>query len=122
MYKLPVTQADRDAAADILTSPYDGSPIQGTQDMIRSGKLDGHHWVQAFAAHRLDQIKALENPTPALLNVVVEAFESGKVKPVHARIAAALAAAAAHLFAENANESTEQFAQNANCPSLKGQI
>jgi hypothetical protein len=27
---------------------------------------------------------------------------------------AALTAAAAHLFAQNANESTEQFAQNAN--------
>ena len=27
--------------------------------------------------------------------------------------------AAAYLFAENANESTEQFAQNANCPSDK---
>ena len=31
-------------------------------------------------------------------------------------------AAAAHLFAENANKSTEQFAENANCPDLKGQI
>jgi hypothetical protein len=31
-------------------------------------------------------------------------------------------AAAAHLFAENANKSTKQFAQNANCPALKGQI
>jgi hypothetical protein len=29
---------------------------------------------------------------------------------------------ATHLFAENANKSTEQFAQNANCPDLKGQI
>ena len=31
-------------------------------------------------------------------------------------------AAAAYSFAENAKESTEQFAQNANCPNLKGQI
>ena len=38
------------------------------------------------------------------------------------RADAALTATAAHLFAENANKSTEQFAQNANCPSLKGQI
>jgi hypothetical protein len=71
MDKLPVTQADRDAAAYMLTSPYDGSPIQATQDMIRSGKLDGHLWVQAFAAHRLAQIKALREALEGVLPYVL---------------------------------------------------
>lgn len=52
---LPVTQADRDAAADRLHGGRGAIalPIANTIDRIREGKLDGHAWVQAFARHRL---------------------------------------------------------------------
>lgn len=44
---VPVTQADRDAAADshTLIEPIDAD--------IRAGKRDIHPWVQGFARHRL---------------------------------------------------------------------
>ena len=53
-----ITQADRDAAAERLTSPFDGSPVEATQEMIRAGKLDAHPWVQAFARHRTTSLAA----------------------------------------------------------------
>lgn len=53
---LPVTQADREAAAGwIGGSPYD--VVKAEAEMIRIGQLDNHRLVQAFARHR--------TPTPA---------------------------------------------------------
>jgi hypothetical protein len=53
---LKVTQEDRDAAADRLISPlisdWADHPAHQTATAIRAGKMDGHAWVQAFAAHR----------------------------------------------------------------------
>ena len=71
-------------------------------------------------------VDALKNPTPELVERAVIAFNNVPQRLCNSdgevAMIAALTAAAAHLFAENANKSTEQFAQNANCPDLKGQI
>ena len=86
-------------------------------------------------------VDALKNPTPELVEAVAIglAEEAGEYwdaddytdtlsgnDPADMRFGfrdsakAALATAAAYLFVENAKESTEQFAQNANCANLKG--
>ena len=82
--RVVVTQADREAAADRLTSPFDGSPIEATQEIIRSGKRDAHPWVQAFARHRLAAISAvmqdLETPSEAMIEIV------GRYLGMHAKL------------------------------------
>jgi hypothetical protein len=79
-------------------------------------------------------IHALENPTPELVEAMLKAWNQVRLSAArnisgetiyrlaaYDAMKAALTAAAAYLFAENANKSTGQFAQNANCPGLKGQ-
>ncbi len=48
---MPVTQADRDAAADVAKS-YREQKNGNWQDRIRKGECDDGALVQAFAAHR----------------------------------------------------------------------
>lgn len=54
---MTITQADREAAADILevVSTLSKGGIQN----IRDGKADGFHVVQAFAAHREAERRAI---------------------------------------------------------------
>lgn len=66
---ITVIQADRDAAAERLSSPFDGSPIEATQDMIRAGKRDAHPWVQAFARHRTTSLAAQDGLVEALRQI-----------------------------------------------------
>lgn len=43
---LPVTQADREAAALVVV-------VQELREIVRAGRYDEHDYVQAFARHRL---------------------------------------------------------------------
>ncbi len=67
MIPVKVTQADRDAAADMLGDP-----------LIRAGQYDDDVWVQAFARHRIATLEEaattahralvkLDEPTQALI-------------------------------------------------------
>lgn len=48
-----VTQADRDAAADFLIEDRGAKPNGAAVLAFRDGQEDTHHFVQAFARHRL---------------------------------------------------------------------
>lgn len=50
---LPVTQADRDAAADMVERDVNGVHTGERSWQIRGGHLDGDYRVQAFARHRI---------------------------------------------------------------------
>jgi hypothetical protein len=81
----------------LLTIRPDGTVEGEIEDASEAARLFVESLRGYFPQTMAQALAALENPTPELLDVVVEAFEAGKVKPVHARIAAALTAAAVHL-------------------------
>lgn len=61
---VPVTQADREAAAEWITgSGYQGSYSYGNNHLARIGRIDGHPLVQAFARHRLASRPQVDDAT-----------------------------------------------------------
>ena len=62
---VPVSQADRDAAADAAT-------IVEYRDLCRQGRVDGGILVQAFARHRTNQVAEL---VEALEQSAIELWE-----------------------------------------------
>ncbi|MDE0878540.1 MAG: hypothetical protein OSB00_07725 [Sphingomonas bacterium] len=70
-----MTQADRDAAADLYLD-LDGLPYSPRDlahaDEIRRGKNDAHASVQAFARHRLSALSA--TPSEAMVERLREAL------------------------------------------------
>ena len=98
-------------------------------ERLQSVKTDGHiggyinhdEGLQIIAAYRLAQIESLKNPTPELVEASLKAFHQTRwsavrntndktINNINAEdsVKAALAAAAPHLFAENANKPPEQ--------------
>lgn len=69
--QVPVTQADREAAADYIKA--DERDVFGHCFAIREGLNDSDNVVQAFAAHRID---ALDGLNPEAVADVVEALRS----------------------------------------------
>lgn len=61
-----ITQADRDAAAKIMTD--DRSRAWNATDICRvqDGQLDDYHFVQAFARHRLATIDGMASGVDGL--------------------------------------------------------
>jgi septum formation topological specificity factor MinE len=56
-----VTQADREAAADILQYYH------GYANLVRAGEVDAHKVVQIVAAHRRASVAAVEEKNAAIL-------------------------------------------------------
>lgn len=69
--ELEVTQADRDAAADLIGR----IGLSWSGDMIRDGKSDDHAYVQAFARHRL--ATRTPDPTPVAWMPIESAPKDG---------------------------------------------
>lgn len=68
---VPVTQADREAAATLAELPT-------VRDLCLSGKFDGSRRVQALARHRIASTEALEAQVKALreaLEAVLREFD-----------------------------------------------
>lgn len=91
-----IIQADREAAAKYLYG-YAFEDLQHYVRAMHSGRHDDVRAVKAFAAHRLAQIAAIEEPSPELVEVVSEAFLNNKKRDFTSIINAMLAAAALHL-------------------------
>ena len=76
-----ITQADRDAAAEQISVWGDIRSCQEAYD-VRHGKHDDHPLVQAFAAHRINALAALTNPSDAM----VEAVAMPMMNALHANV------------------------------------
>lgn len=68
MSEIEITQADRDAAAELASRIYG----QRIGEMIRVGKVDHHHLVRALTKHR---IETLEDARP-LIEALVDDLEA----------------------------------------------
>ncbi|MBO9580344.1 MAG: hypothetical protein J7498_05585 [Sphingobium sp.] len=66
-----ITQADREAAANLLIEKSRNCIIECKSAEIRRGDNDSHYWVQAFARHRLS------TPAPGI-EVLVEALAEAR--------------------------------------------
>lgn len=87
--RVEVTQADRDAAAEMLA--HRGKEIVAAN--IAAGSADGHHMVQAFARHRLAALRAQGQDERAEIVAFVRAnFDAPHVAEVAKRIADAIEA------------------------------
>lgn len=94
--ELPVTQADRDAAAAYMKLICDH---RWSWQAILDGGCDNTSVVLAFAAHRIAAISALEQPTPDMrervAKAILDAVQVGcDMNPAEALIAADAALAA----------------------------
>lgn len=69
-----VIQADRDAAAQRLRPISEHDPIAYTCERIRTGRFDGHAWVQAFARHRIAATRTSSPETRVLVEALEEAL------------------------------------------------
>lgn len=76
--KVEVTQADRDAAADLYCECI--NPEGPLNKLIVTGDFDDHPAVQAFARHRLAVLRALREPTFEMKMAGAEAITADTMK------------------------------------------